>query len=311
MNLAASLHELSDAIEQLALIVSQQNAADNDVHVKQLALIVKKFKDSTQLSGETLGETSSSKPSSKAAYIRATHKKGYLKNWLESQNLLVADSIDTLRADEYLFAAVDYLADHYQHLSDFYKKLKHSQSIRKNFTHRTAKKSISYIVKWCEILKKHQLIDKFSQHGDAEIFVDIAEIHEATSFIYGYWLEVLLRKEIALILNKNLHHIQSFDVMSQVSILKPDQQNTELDLMLMVNNQVYWFECKSGVISKYFEKFNEHRKLLQLTEKNAFLIIPQKDANIALHTRKRAGMTALYGTELESILPKILFPSNP
>jgi hypothetical protein len=306
--LSASLIELSDAIEQLAHIIAQQGERDQDIHIKQFSLIVKKFKDTTSEAQKALGQPEIPPVSSKAALIKASHKKGYLKNWLEERGLQVVDSSSSLQVDDYLFGAVDFLADHYQHLVEFYKQLKRHQSIKKNFTHYTAKNSINYIMKWCEMLKQHQLIDAFTVSHESEVFVDIAEIHSAAQFIYGYWLEVLLRKEVAQVLNDHITDIHSFDVLSQINIVKPNEQFTEFDLMLMLNDEVYWFECKSGVIQNYFKKFAEHRQLMKLTEKNAFLVIPGRMPGIAAHTLKRAGMTTLYGTELEHKLKEILFP---
>jgi len=221
-------------------------------------------------------------------------------------NIITADYIENLKVDDYLFAAVEYLADHYQHLHAFYKQLKYHQNIRKNFTHHTSANSISYIKKWCTMLQQHHLIDAFKIENE-NIYIDIAEVHNATYFIYGYWLELLLRREIAQLLHQHLSHIQSFDIISQASVMLPDKQLTELDLLLMVNNQVYWFECKSGTIQTYYEKFNQHRKIMKLDAQHAFLIIPHRDANIALQTQKRSGMTTLYGIELEQQLQEIIF----
>ena len=301
--LASSLHDLSEAIEQLAQIIAQQKDDDNDIHIQQFSLITKRFKESTQQLLLKSDVASIKKPKN----INTLHKKGYIKNWLENNQIMVADGLDNLKADDYLYAAVDYLSDYYEYLLPFYKQLKSSQSVRKNFTHKTTKNSISYIQNWCKILQNLKLIDHYKIQNNESVFIDIAEVHNATYFIYGYWLEVLLRREIAQTLHKNLQQIHSFDIISQVSIVKPNQQLTELDLIIMVNEKIYWFECKSGIINNYFEKFAEHRKLMGLNEKNAFLLIPHKDANIALHTRRRSGMTALYGTELETKLSEILF----
>ncbi|MBK9961549.1 MAG: hypothetical protein IPP06_09565 [Saprospiraceae bacterium] len=102
-------------------------------------------------------------------------------------------------------------------------------------------------------------MDKFSEDRSNNLEIEIAEIHDATMFIYGHWLEILLRSKLASLLHKNLDRLESFDLLSQVVILKPDGTNSELDLLLMINERVYWFECKSGVIKDYFENLKNTR----------------------------------------------------
>lgn len=289
--LTQSLLELSEAIKKLADVLSIQSKADNEIHIRQFALIVNRF---SQTAGQLQQPANLTNES-----VKKKHEKGYIVKWLKQKNIISVDSVDNLKADEYLHQAVDYLAEHYNHLKDFYKQLKYQQNIRKNFTHKTTQQSINYIQKWCNMLQQHQLIDRFELPNDSEIFVDIAEVHTATNFIYGYWLEVLLRREIAQWMHKNLDKIHSFDIVSQAHILKPDRTKSEIDLLLMLNQRIYWFECKSGIIKEYYAKFNEHRNLFHLNEKQSFLVIPHKDSNIALEARKRADMTTLFGTELE------------
>ena len=298
--LTQSIHELSEAIEQLAAVLEQQKSTDNDIHVRQFSLLVKRFSESAQKidSGRNIASPSA---------IKEKHQKDFLKNWLAKKRILVADSLENLRADEYLFKTVDFLADHYTHLNDFYKQLKAHQSIKKNFTYNATQQSINYIQKWCGMLRKDKIIDSFSNTGHLSIFVDIAEMHKATNFIYGYWLEVLLRREIAILMNHYLPVIYSFDILSQVNVMKPDTTPTEFDLLLMINQKIFWFECKSGSISSYFEKFREHRLLLNLNEFQSHLVIPHVDAGIAQHTRKRAGMNTLFGTTLETQLRQTIF----
>lgn len=292
--LANSLTELSDAIRQLAEILQNQSNTDNQVHIKQFSLIVKRFSATTHQIQQPPNE------------IKAKHKKGFIQQWLGQKNMAMVDGNENLKADDYLFHAVDYLADHYLHLKEFYSQLKRHQSLKKNFTHQTTRQSIEYIQRWCNMLHQQNMIDSFNITNSTDIYVDIAEVHAAANFIYGYWLEVLLRKEVAVWFNNNLSNIESFDIVSQAYVLKPDKTKTELDLLIMVNGKVYWFECKSGDINRYYKKFNEHRKTMQLGANNSFLVIPDKNGPISLEALKSSGMSTLSGTELEVQLPQFL-----
>jgi len=298
--ISKSLLELSDAIDQLALIIAQQKNIDNDLHVKQFAVIVNKFKDSTKkLDNNTEGFNTQ---------VQNKHKKGFLQDWLQQKNIYIGKNTNNLKVDEKLYEVADFLADHYKHLKDFYSQLKRHQNVRTDFINHTKnKQTIKYIRKWCNMLHKNKIIDTFEFLNQSSIDVDIAKIHEATYFINGYWLEILLRKEIALLMRKNINKINSFDILVQVELVKPNKKSTELDILLMINNKVFWFECKSGNIGKYYKIFEKHRKLLELNEKQSFIVVPTMQMHQEKAAKENSGMSLLYATNLENQLQKYLF----
>lgn len=296
-----SLIELSDAIEQLAMIIAKENGVKTDKSLEQLELVVDKFKKSTK----NLAEPETKEP----ADILSKYKEGYLEDWLIERNLYVGKSITGLHVDKRLSDIAEYLSDHYYHLSDFYSHLKKSQSIKSDFKMRTTKQSFKYIRKWCNMLHSNKIIDAFHSLDDENsVDVDIATIYEATNFINGQWLEILLRKEIATLLVDNADKIDRFDILAQINFVKPNRTASEIDLLLMLNDKVYWFECKSGHIGEhYFKRFLEHKRHFELPTEQCILVVPASQIHQRTFIRERAGMDLYYGTKLEEQLKKLLF----
>jgi len=299
-NISQSLHQLSKAIEQLAEIITQEKEMDNASQVKQLSLLVNSFSDSTQQIEHKAKKSSTSNLESK-------HKKGFLEDWLHKRNIYTGRSIDQLRVDERLFQVADYLADHYKVLREFYSELKRHQNFKEDFISYTDQSSFSFIKKWLRLLKDNKVIESYHVLKKNKIDVDIAEIHKATLFISGNWLEIFLRKEVALMLYKYADQIQSFDLLAQVQLIKPDKSNTELDLLLMINNEVFWFECKTGTIGSYYDRFEKHRKLMGLDSEHSLLVVPDRHKHHAKIAMKRSGMSTIYATDIEKQLTRILF----
>jgi len=294
-----SLHELSKAIEQLANIVTQEKELDNSQQVKQLSLLVDTFSKSTkQLKNNT--------PSSS---LESKHKKGYLEDWLQSKNIYTGRSIDQLRVDDKLFKVADFLADHYRELRVFYAELKRHQNFKEDFISYPERDSFRYIKKWLKLLEENNIIESYHLLKRNKIDVDIAQIHNATLFISGNWLEILLRKEVALVLYKYADQIYSFDILAQVQLIKPNKSNSELDLLLMVNNEVFWFECKTGAIGSYYKRFDKHRKLMGLDTEHSLLVVPERHKHHAKMALQRSGMRTIYATDIEKQLAKVLFDS--
>jgi hypothetical protein len=302
--LSQSLLNLSDAIEQLAYTLAQSKTPVGDAQVKDLAVLIEKFKKSIPQADVSNKETVEQQ-------IHKKHQKGWLMNWLQQKNIYVGKHTDHLRVNAQLYAIADYLTDHYAELKDFYAQLKRSQNIKQDFKIRTTSQSVKYIHRWCDMLHQSKIIDGFQIDPQQQVDVDLARIHEATYFINGYWLEILLSMEIGTYIKQNIEHIQSFDFIAQVELVNPNRTNTEIDLLLMLNEQVYWFECKSGNIGEYYRRFAQTRKRLQLDAQHAFIVVPMMQMHQANAAHSFSGMTLLYATHLDIALRQYIALQQP
>ncbi len=290
--ISQSLIELSDAIEQLALMIAEQNGISSEQSDKQFEIITKKFNKTAR------------KINKKTDFYKPFHHKGFLQDWLFKKNIYIGKSINDLYVDEKLYAVSDFLADHYFQLKPFYEQLKRSQCVKRDFKLKSTNKNIKYIRKWCNMLHRNKIIDSFNVLNNGLVDIDIAEIHNATLFINGLWLEIFLRKEIGKLLRNNLQKIESYDILAQVEIVKPNKKNSEIDLLLMLNGEIFWFECKSGEITRtYYKRFAEHKKLFGLS--NAYLVTPQMNFNQAEKVKEQSGLEMLYATSLDKQLEQI------
>lgn len=290
--LSQALFELSDAIEQLALSLAQQSNDDLETGIKKIAVVTKHFKKMQQ----DLQPQPNAYDLKKR--IKQKHQKNWLKNFLIKRQIISGVHLNHLRVDKQLLETARFLANHFIELEDFYRQLKRHQYLKKDFEMPTHKQSVKYIRQWSEMLHKNKIIDAFA-FMEQNVDVDIKLIRQAMEFINGYWLEILLRGEIARFLRNNIDKIKAFDIMAQVQIQKPNTKTSELDLLLMLNEKVYWFECKSGHIgNKYYKRFKKHLKQLRIPTDNAFLIVPEMNMNQAEYVKKQTGMTLLYATDL-------------
>lgn|GEM_PF-3529505 len=294
--LSSSLRQLADALDQLADVIEKQKTVDNETHVKQLSVIVKRFSDKTAVLSQPT-----------ELDITAKYKKGFLKQYLQQRNIQSAKYLENLKADAYLNDAAHYMMQHYEHLKEFYKQLKKRQYLRQNFTFKTNAQALQFINNWCKLLHSNKIIDHYRMASANTVFVDVSEVHQAALFILGYWLEVLLRSKVAAFLKKNIAAIAQFDILSQMEIAKPDGTVSELDLMLMLNGNVFWFECKSGQIGgDYMHLFAHHRQLLQLDSQHSFLMIPEPNVKVVSNLQKQSGMTVLFATEADEQIHRFL-----
>ena len=291
-SLAKSLRLLADELKRLAELVEAQKESELLHGSKRLSVI---------------GHAMPKSADSRAEEIKAKYEKDFLYNWLLDKDITPIAYESSLKGKKYLVQAAEFLADHYDRLKDFYKKLKmNTGQSRRNFHHISNNgRHLNFIKKWCAMLEEIEIIDDFKLESEQKVFVDISLLNEAIGFVNGYWLEIYLRSEIANALSMHLQKIHSFDIMAGVQITKADDSKSELDLLLMVNSYVLWFECKTGKINEYYERFNEHRKLMQLNSRDSFLLIPEENAQLSINVRKRSGMHLLSATTLEWDLERL------
>ena len=292
-NLTPALRELADAIDKLADLVEQQKSLDGVEPARQLSIIKERFSRITV-------------PQGAANAWQAKYKKGYLKSWLKNRGIVPAQATESLKGNQYVADTASYLAEHFEYLAEFYQKLKYGQSQKRNFTFKGEKDSLPYIRKWCVMLKSNRFIDTSVEKEDG-VYVDIAELAEATGFINGYWLEIYLRAMISSLLKNNPEKVESFDVLSQVQLLKADGKFTEFDLLIMLNSKVYWFECKSGDVGRYYRLFQEHREMLGLALNNSIAVIPETNVHMLANFKNKSGMQCFDATELEEQLYYLFF----
>ncbi len=289
---------LAEALEQLALIIAKEQGKDNLEEPKQWKVLSGKPKQK---------EVSKTVFSDIKKTILKKHKKGFIKNWLLKKDISVGKGIENLKVDKKLYEVADYLADHYLELEDFYKKLKQHQGLKKDFVFRTSKRSVLYIRKWVIMLFQNKIIDAYKFLDNEHIDIDIKKIHHATWFIQGLWLEIFLRRELAQLMRENLSHINTFDILAQAQLVFPDGFSSEIDLLLMLNNKIFWFECKSGNIGTHYKKFQRQKKLMKLPMKQSFLVMPDMDPNRDLAVKNQAYMTPLHADNIRNELKNYIF----
>ncbi|OON95213.1 MAG: hypothetical protein ATN36_08965 [Epulopiscium sp. Nele67-Bin005] len=90
------------------------------------------------------------------------------------------------------------------------------------------------------------------------------------NFITGGWLEIFVKHNILQILKHA--KITKYEIISNVDITLPSGEKTELDIVLHINQEIFWIECKTGGYQEYISKYNQFIKNYNLNSQNCFLV---------------------------------------
>jgi hypothetical protein len=97
-------------------------------------------------------------------------------------------------------------------------------------------------------------------------------IPEAINFLSGKWAEIYISdtlKKILLPLNNKIY----FEVLINPVFRLPDSTEIEIDILLLINNELYLFEVKTGTYQKFIQQFKKIQKYFKIDSKNCFLIL--------------------------------------
>jgi hypothetical protein len=98
------------------------------------------------------------------------------------------------------------------------------------------------------------------------------------NFLSGLWFEVYTKEKI---LNKIKDHCSEADysLETNVRIKMPDGSSGEIDMILAINDEMYFFEMKSGKIIRHCKSFRKLINCLKMKVKNNFMILLEGTEN--------------------------------
>jgi hypothetical protein len=113
----------------------------------------------------------------------------------------------------------------------------------------------------------------------------------AINFLSGGWLEHYIRDKVTSVLATHPATLSSpFAFMKNPQILLPGEEHFEFDFLLMVENNVFWIEAKTGEYADYLGKYSRVTKLLGLNRNRSFLVLADAP-NPKLDVSARFGMS--------------------
>lgn len=146
---------------------------------------------------------------------------------------------------------------------------------------------IGSIKSLCDLLQANGLLKGWKMHG-ARVVGQVADTKEAIDFLTGGWLESSVRFFIQQFLNLEHHAVE---IAQNVVVHRPNGHCFELDLLLAIDGDIYWWEAKSGQLQNdQLDRFGEVREELALESRRCTLVLPcAQNEPSSKRSRKRTG----------------------
>lgn len=146
---------------------------------------------------------------------------------------------------------------------------------------------ITYSCQLCHSLHEIAFLSEYKYFKSPQylLYARPNRIPTAINFLSGQWLERFVKLEIKNMINK-LNSPVKFSYISNPQIILPNGNNFELDLLVNIENEIFWIEAKTGDYQNHIEKYSKMSKIMQLPDKHAFMVLPEISEQNCINLKK-------------------------
>lgn len=150
---------------------------------------------------------------------------------------------------------------------------------------------VSYSCQLCNSLHQIAFLSEYKYFKSPQflLYGKPNRIPTAINFFTGQWLERFIKTEVKNTIRK-LERPVKFAYLTNPQIILPNGDDFELDVLFHIENEIFWFEAKTGEYQNYVDKYSRMAKLLQLDNKHAFMVLTEVNEPNCVALKKVFGM---------------------
>ncbi len=180
-------------------------------------------------------------------------------------------------SDETLDRIAVFMGTRYQQIGYLYGKIKSNMNFGKSFTLRLKGYPEDQVSSMCQLgthLHEIAFLEEYYYQRSPKflLYGKTSKSSPALNFLSGQWLERFIKEQVIdLIENTNSDVKYAYLVNPQVIL--PDGADFELDVIFQVEEEIFWFEAKTGEYQRHVEKYSKLSSLLGLDEQHSYMIL--------------------------------------
>ena len=196
---------------------------------------------------------------------------------LQEKNITVKTYVDSFQENTSLDNIAYFMGNRYKDIRKVYETIKRHLN-KPNGFHLDLKNStqseISASCQLCTTLYDIAFLSEYKYDKSPRYFIHATpnKIPIAINFLTGHWLEVFIRKTIQDSL-KSLPVAIEYTYLINPQIILPNGNDFELDVVFLINGEIYWVEGKTGNYQNYINKYSHVANMLNLDKNHSFLVL--------------------------------------
>lgn len=150
---------------------------------------------------------------------------------------------------------------------------------------------VNYTCQLCNLLHQIAFLSEYKYFNSPQ-FLIIAKpnrIPKAINFFTGQWLERFIKTEVKNTIRK-LERPVKFAYLTNPQIILPNGNDFELDILFHIENEIFWFEAKTGEYQNYVDKYSRMANLMNLDNKHSFMVLTDVNEQTCITLKRVFGM---------------------
>ncbi|GIV30278.1 MAG: hypothetical protein KatS3mg028_1344 [Bacteroidia bacterium] len=206
--------------------------------------------------------------------------------------------VKTFQTDEEIDDVLDnialFMGNRYNRIKKVYNliksKLNSGTGFRLDLKNAT-QEEVSYSCQLCNSLHQIAFLSEYKYFKSPQFLINAKpnKIPTAIKFFTGQWLERFIKTEVKNTIRK-LERPVKFAYLTNPQIILPNGDDFELDVLFYIEDEIFWFEAKTGEYQNYVDKYSRMAKLMQLDSKHAFMVLTEVNEPNCIALKKVFGM---------------------
>ncbi|MGQ9610764.1 MAG: hypothetical protein ACUVWN_15820 [bacterium] len=204
-------------------------------------------------------------------------RQNIIIEFLNNRNIKIRRIPPEDEADSTLDSISIFMGNRYNLIKPFYdqirQKMNSGDSIKIDLRNKP-QEEISSICQLGTRLYEIAFLEEYSYKKSPRYFLFAvpSRTSKALNFFSGKWLERFVKSQVISVIQKVTPGVR-FSYISNLQIKLPNGDEFEFDLFLEIEEEIFWFEAKSGEYQKYMEKYSKISQILKLDKDHSFMIL--------------------------------------
>lgn len=206
--------------------------------------------------------------------------------------------VKTFQTDEEIDDVLDnialFIGNRYNKVKKVYNSIKSKLNSGSGFRldlKNATQEEVSYSCQLCNSLYQIAFLSEYKYFKSPQflIYAKPNRIPTAINFFTGQWLERFIKTEVKKTI-RNLERPVKFAYLTNPQIILPNGDDFELDVIFSIDDEIFWFEAKTGEYQNYVDKYSRMAKLMHLDSKHSFMVLTEVNESNCAALKKVFGM---------------------
>ncbi|MFB2977176.1 hypothetical protein [Microseira sp. BLCC-F43] len=176
-----------------------------------------------------------------------------------------------------------FMGNRYSRIKKFYEKVKASMNSGKSFTinlRNDTQEQISNICQLANDLYKIAFLEeyKYQKYPRFILYARPSRMPKCLNFLSGQWLERFVKEQVIQLV-QSINPQLRYSYLLNPQIILPNGNDFDLDVIFKIEEDIFWFEAKTGEYQRYVEKYSKMSSILNLDKEHSYMILTDVSEN--------------------------------